>query len=30
MSGPLGHTGGGFDPIPLAARLRDEDIGALP
>ncbi|MPZ66655.1 MAG: hypothetical protein GEU83_14470 [Pseudonocardiaceae bacterium] len=30
MTGPLGFTGGGFDPVHFAARLRGEDIAALP
>jgi 2',3'-cyclic-nucleotide 2'-phosphodiesterase len=30
MTGRLGFTGGGFDPIHFAARLRGDDITALP
>ncbi|WP_433296682.1 hypothetical protein ACQPZQ_16685 [Pseudonocardia sp. CA-142604] len=30
MTGRLGFTGGGFDPAHFAARLRGEDISALP
>jgi len=30
MTGPLGFTGGGFDPAHFAARLRGEDITTLP
>ncbi|MBC3194506.1 YmdB family metallophosphoesterase [Pseudonocardia sp. C8] len=30
MTGPLGFTGGGFDPAHFAARLRGEDHTALP
>lgn len=30
MTGPLGHTGGGFDPAHFAARLRGDDIATLP
>jgi 2',3'-cyclic-nucleotide 2'-phosphodiesterase len=26
MTGPLGHTGGGFDPVHFAARMRGEDF----
>jgi len=30
MTGPLGFTGGGFDPVHFAAQLRGEDISVLP
>ncbi|WP_300012594.1 YmdB family metallophosphoesterase [Pseudonocardia sp.] len=30
MTGPLGFTGGGFDPVHFAARLRGEDFTRLP
>jgi 2',3'-cyclic-nucleotide 2'-phosphodiesterase len=30
MTGPLGFTGGGFDPVHFATQLRGEDITALP
>lgn len=30
MTGRLGYTGGGFDPIHFAARLRGEDVTTLP
>ena len=30
MTGRLGFTGGGFDPAHFAARLRSEDLAALP
>jgi len=30
MTGPLGFTGGGFDPVHFAAQLRGEDITTLP
>jgi len=30
MTGRLGFTGGGFDPVHFAARLRGEDLSALP
>lgn len=30
MTGRLGHTGGGFDPLHLVAKLRGEDYSKLP
>ena len=30
MTGPLGFTGGGFDPVHFAAQLRGDDIATLP
>lgn len=30
MTGRLGHTGGGFDPVHFAAQLRGDDIADLP
>lgn len=30
MTGRLGFTGGGFDPVHFAASLRGEDIATLP
>lgn len=30
MTGRLGYTGGGFDPVHFATKLRGEDITVLP